>query len=218
MVSHILSEQTFKSSEQIHKMNEERQMTQLEMGKLAMDLGLPERFFVTRDKGEQAFEKLGEALHAVPEESSLILQFPPNQVMDVSFTDETIIRLGQEIIKGTYGRRRLLLEGLTQDSIDNIDAAIRMQRLKLAFLAIPREGSWQVIGHLEDSLREVLDMLAERPTLTAPELATERDIALNSANNRLKRLYDQHLIQRQHEVSEKGLIYIYQFWQWEESN
>ncbi len=60
-------------------------------------------------------------------------------------------------------------------------------------------------------------MLAKRASLTAPELAAERDIALNSANNRLKRLYDQHLIQREHEVSEKGLIYIYQFWQWEES-
>lgn len=192
-------------------------MTQFEMGKLATDLGLPDRFFVTRDKGELAFEKLAEALHAVPEESSLILQFPPNQVMDVSFTDETIIRLGQEIVKGQYGRRRLLLEGLTQDSIDNINAAIRLQRLKLAFLAIMSEEQWQVVGHLEDSLQEVLEMLAKRASLTAPELAAERDIALNSANNRLKRLYDQHLIQREHEVSEKGLIYIYQFWQWEES-
>lgn len=199
-------------------MNERWQMTQFEMGKLAIDLGLPERFFVTRDKGEQAFKKLVEALHAVPEESSLILQFPPNQVMDVSFTDETIILLGQEIIKGKYGRRRLLLEGLTQDSIDNINAAIRLQRLKLAFLTIASEGQWQVVGHLEDSLQEVLEMLATRSSLTAPELAAERNIALNSANNRLKRLYDQHLIQRQHEVSEKGLIYIYQFWQWEESN
>ncbi len=77
-------------------------MTQFDMSQLAIDLGLPPRFFVTRDKGEQAFEKLVEALHAVPEESSLILQFPPDQVMDVSFTDETIILLGQEIIKGKY--------------------------------------------------------------------------------------------------------------------
>ncbi|HRQ41844.1 MAG TPA: hypothetical protein PLD25_28305 [Chloroflexota bacterium] len=192
-------------------------MTRLEMDNLAADLELPPRFFVTRDKGEQAFVRLSEALQAVPEEGSLILQFPASQVMDVSFADETIIRLGQEIVDSKYGRRRLLLAGLTQDSIDNINAAIRLQRLKLAFLAITPGGQWEVVGHLEDNLHETLAMVAQRPTLTAPELAEELDLALNSANNRLKRLYDQRLIRREYEVSEKGLLYIYYFWQWEET-
>ncbi|MBX3057642.1 MAG: winged helix-turn-helix transcriptional regulator, partial [Anaerolineae bacterium] len=115
------------------------------------------------------------------------------------------------------GRRRLLLAGLTQDSIDNINAAIRLQRLKLAFLAISPGGQWQVVGHLEDNLQETLTMVAQRPSLTAPELAEELDLALNSANNRLKRLYDLHIIRREYEVSEKGLLYIYYFWQWEEA-
>ncbi len=192
-------------------------MTQFDMSQLATELELPPRFFVTRDKGELAFTRLAEALQAVPEEGSLILQFPPGQVMDVSFADETIIRLGQAIVAGQYGRRRLLLEGLTQDSIDNINAAIRLQRLKLAFLAIAPEGQWEVVGHLEDSLREALEMLAKRPSLTAPELAEEKGLALNSANNRLKRLFDQRLIRREYEISEKGLIYIYHFWHWEEA-
>lgn len=191
-------------------------MTQLEMNKLTVDLGLPARFFVTRDKGEQAFARLTAALQTVPEEGSLILQFPANQVMDVSFADETIIRLGQAIVDDKYGRRRLLLAGLTQDSIDNINAAIRLQRLKLAFLTIAPGGQWDVVGHLEENLKETLTMVAQRPSLTAPELAEELDLALNSANNRLKRLYDQRLIRREYEVSEKGLLYIYYFWQWEE--
>ena len=192
-------------------------MTQFEMNRLTEIMGLPPRFFVTRDKGELAFTVVEEALQAISEESSLILQFPPNQVMDVSFADETIIRLGQAIVAGTYGRRRLLLEGLTTDSIDNINAAIRYQKLKLAFLGIMPDGQWQVVGHLEESLQEVLEMLAKRPSLTAPELAEELSLALNSANNRLKRLYDQYLIRREYEVSEKGLIYIYYFWHWEET-
>ncbi len=192
-------------------------MTQFEMNQLTVDLGLPNRFFVTRDKGEIAFIKLVEQLQALPEEESLILQFPPNQIMDVSFADETVIRLGQAIVNGEYGRRRLLLAQLTQDSIDNINAAIRLQRLKLAFLAIGTGGQWELVGHLEESLQVVLTMLSKRQSLTAPELAEELDLALNSANNRLKRLFDQHLIQRKYEVSEKGLIYIYRFWYWEEA-
>lgn len=189
----------------------------IEMDKIATELELPPRFFVTRDKGEQAFVRLASALQAVPEEGSLILQFPAGQVMDVSFADEAVIQLGQGIVDGKYGRRRLLLAGLTQDSIDNINAAIRLQRLKLAFLAISPGGQWQVVGHLEDNLQETLTMVAQRPSLTAPELAEELDLALNSANNRLKRLYDLHLIRREYEVSEKGLLYIYYFWQWEEA-
>ena len=189
----------------------------VEMDKLATELELPSRFFVTREKGEQAFPRLTAALSEVPEEGSLILQFPAGQVMDVSFADEAVIQLGQAIVDGKYGRRRLLLAGLTQDSIDNINAAIRLQRLKLAFLSIAPEEQWQIVGHLEDSLHETLTMVAQRPSLTAPELAEELDLALNSANNRLKRLYDLHLIRREYEVSEKGLLYIYYFWQWEET-
>lgn len=192
-------------------------MIQFEMSQLAIELGLPTRFFVTREKGELGLATLVEELQAVPEGGSLILQFPPNQIMDVSFTDETIIQLGQAIIDGKHGRRRLLLEGLTQDSIDNINAAIRLQRLRLAFLMITPERQWEVVGHLEDSLQEVLEMLGKRPSLTAPELADELNLALNSANNRLKRLYDLYLIRREYEVSEKGLIYIYYFWYWEKA-
>lgn len=191
-------------------------MNKFDMAQLAAELELPPHFFVTRDRGELAFERLTATLQAVPEEGSLILQFPPSQVMDVSFVDETIIRLGQEIVAGKHGNRRLLLQGLTQDSKDNIDAAIRLQRLKIAFLAISSDKTWEIVGHLEDSLREVLDMLAQRPSLTAPELAEEKELALNSANNRLKRLFDLHLIRREYEVSEKGLIYYYHFWYWEE--
>lgn len=191
-------------------------MNKFDMAQLAAELELPPHFFVTRDRGELAFERLTATLQAVPEEGSLILQFPPSQVMDVSFVDETIIRLGQEIVAGKHGNRRLLLQGLTQDSKDNIDAAIRLQRLKIAFLAISSDKNWEIVGHLEDSLREVLDMLAQRPSLTAPELAEEKELALNSANNRLKRLFDLHLIRREYEVSEKGLIYYYHFWYWEE--
>lgn len=120
------------------------------------------------------------------------------------------------LVNGQFGHRRLLLEGLTQDSVDNINAAIRLQRLKIAFLAIEPGGRWTVVGHLEDSLREVLEMLAKRSSITSSELAEELDLSLSSANNRLKRLYDQHLIQREYEVSETGLIYIYYFWGWEE--
>ena len=78
-------------------------------------------------------------------------------------------------------------------------------------------GAWQCIGHLEPSLNETLEIIAQRGHLTAPELADLKKLIVNSASNRLKRLYDQRLVRREHEVSEKGLQYIYYFWQWAEN-
>ncbi len=175
-----------------------------------------ERFFLTRENGEPAYLLLEAFLQETSEGQPMILVFPPNQIMDSSFADETVVRLGEKIIAGEFGERCIILEGLTDDSITNIDAAISLRRLKLAFLAVEPTGAWQCIGQLEPSLRETLDIVAKQGRLTAPELSNLKKLAVNSASNRLKRLYDQRLIRREHEVSEKGLQYIYYFWQWTE--
>jgi DNA-binding transcriptional ArsR family regulator len=164
-----------------------------------------------RSKGEKAYPILEAQLRCIPENEALVLCFPDEQLMDVSFADETIIRLGEEIAANKFDQRRLLLKGLTPDTLINIDRAIRGQKLRLAFIHITPSGQWEIIGHLEPSLQEVLELLAKRERLTAPELAQVLDLAHNTANNRLKRLFDQGLIQREYEVSEKGLLYYYHF-------
>ena len=187
-----------------------------DMSLLGSELGLTERFFLTRENGEQAYPLLEARLHEVSEGQPLVLVFPLGQLMDSSFADETVVRLGEEITAGKFGERCILLEDLTADSIDNISAAISLRRLKLAFLAVGPSGAWQLIGQLEPSLQETLEIVAKRSRLTAPKLADLKKLAINSASNRLKRLYDQRLVRREHEISEKGLQYIYYFWRWTE--
>ena len=185
-----------------------------EMAALCFELGLPESFFFTREKGEQAYELLEAYLQETPEGQPALLAFPPDQLMDASFADESIIRLGEEIVDGGLGQRCILLQGLTDDSVKNIEAVISLRHLKLAFLAVEPSGAWKCIGQLEPSLKETLEIAADRGRLTAPELAKLTNLAINSASNRLKRLYDQRLVRREYEVSEKGLQYIYHFWEW----
>jgi len=184
------------------------------MAQLSIEIDGSARYFVTREKGELAYGRIRERLVALPEGHALVLDFPEDQLMDVSFADETIIRLGQEILAAKFGQRCLLLKGLSADSVKNIEAALRLQRLKLAFLHIGQDRSWQIVGPLERSLKETLQIVDQHAHITAPELATMLDLAVNTASNRLKRLSDQHLIRREFEVSEKGLQYIYYFWQW----
>jgi DNA-binding transcriptional ArsR family regulator len=186
------------------------------MAELGAVLSLPDGLFILRDKGEETYPHLKAALEETPEGQPLVLVFPADQLVDASFADESIVRLGQELVGGEFGQRCLLLEGVTEDSVHNIKAAIELQKLKLAFLAVEPSGEWRTIGRLEPSLRQVLEILARRDRLTTVELADLLDLAVNTASNRLKRLYDQHLVRREHEISETGLQYIYYFWQWTE--
>jgi hypothetical protein len=184
------------------------------MEQLATEVGLSSRYFLTREKGEQAYPLIKSQLEALPEGQALLLAFPADQVMDVSFVDETLVRLMRELIENAYGQRTILLGGLTEDSIQNIEAALHLQKLKINFWAVQPDGDWRCIGPLESKLQETLELVARRGHVTAPQLAKWRKIAINTASNRLKRLYDKRLLRREYEISQKGLQYIYSFWTW----
>lgn len=208
MISLNFSEYTNLKSETI--------MQQLSMLVLGNNAGLPPGYLLTRAKGERVYELVKTNLLSLPEGGSLHLDFAEVYAMDVSFVDEAIIRLAKEIVDDHYGQRRLVLLHLSQDATDNLNAAIALQNLTLALFSIQTDGGWQLVGHLEKSLQQVLTMIMARDQITSPQLAAELELALNAANNRLKRLYDQRLIQRRYEVTDKGLLYIYYVWPWEE--
>lgn len=191
-------------------------MQTYDMARLGAEIKLPEQLFLTREKGEQAYRLLKNRLEQVSEDQGLLLIFPEGQLVDASFANETIIRLGEELLNSQLENIALVLHGLTEDSIKNIEAMIGFRRLKLAFLAVESTAAWKCIGQLDPALKEVLCLLAKHDHLTAPQLAELLNLALNTASTRLKRLYDRRLIWREHESLNKGLQYHYHFWQWTE--
>ncbi len=185
-----------------------------ELTQLATDIGLTSsRLFLTRPNGEKAYEVLKKRLLEVPDGEALVLVFPATQLVDGSFADETVVQLGLEILSGDFGERCMLLEGLTRDSIKNINAVISLRKHKLPLLSFERTGEWQVLGRLEEHLLETLKLVAEHGHLTAAELMPILSLAVNTASTRLKRLHNLRLVRREYEVSERGLQYIYYFWQ-----
>lgn len=185
-----------------------------EMTGLARRIGIKQKYFVTREMGERAYELMKEELQATPDGQPLVLVFPSQQLVDSSFADESVIRLGDEIRKGEHGERGLLLEGLMADSIKNFNGVISLRGIKLPLLAVERTGQWQVLGSLEDSLVETLNLVYQQGWLTASGLMAQLDLAVNTASTRLKRLHNLHLVRRESEVSERGLQYLYYFWEW----
>jgi hypothetical protein len=185
-----------------------------DMKRLARQIGIKGQNFLTRDMGERAYELLKEELQATPEGQPVVLVFPPEQLVDSSFADESAVRLGEEILKGTFGERCILLEGLTDDSIKNFEGVLRLRGIKLPILSVDAKGRWKVLGSLEDNLIETLNILYRQRRLTASDLVSQLGLAVNTASTRLKRLHNLHLLRRESEVSERGLQYIYYFWEW----
>lgn len=184
------------------------------MTRLAQQIGIKGGNFLTRDMGEKAYELINEQLRVTPEGQPLVLVFSQAQLVDSSFADESAVRLGEEILKGEYGERSILLEGLTPDSIKNFRAVLSLRGIKLPLLGVQPTGAWQVLGNLEDSLLETLKLVHRHQRLTASDLVSQLGMAVNTASTRLKRLHNLHLVRREYEVSERGLQYIYFFWQW----
>jgi len=174
---------------------------------------------ITREKGQKVYVALVKYIQiSDPTNYPIRIIFPENQLMDVSFADEVVIRLQEELDKGTFGEGQgIILYRLGEDSIENLTAAVKLQKLKIAFLVVNQTGEWDCIGQLEQNLRETLDLLFKQGHLTAPDLVRQLGLAVNTASTRLKRLYDMHLIRRDYEITENGLQYIYMFWPLEES-
>lgn len=188
-------------------------MIEINIKNICQELNLDHHILVTRQIGGQVYEHIIKQFQTeASNPQAVILIFPPDQLVDPSFADETILRLQREFIDAEGGSNTIIVQGLTNDSIHNLNAAIKYQNLKLPLLSLSSDRQWNVIGQLEQSLRETLDLVFKNSRLTAPELAKLLNLAINTASNRLKRLYDLRLVRRDYEITENGLQYIYHFW------
>lgn len=195
-------------------------MLDINLGTICSEVGIGNSaLLITREKGQKVYIELVKHIQASdPANCPIRIIFPENQLMDVSFADEVVIRIQEGLNKDAFGEGQgIILYGLGDDSIENLTAAVKLQKLKIAFMVIKQTGQWDCIGQLEQNLRETLDLLFKQGQLTAPDLARQLGLAVNTASTRLKRLYDMHLIRRDFEITENGLQYIYMFWPLEES-
>jgi hypothetical protein len=179
------------------------------LDELRKDLGAKNADLITRDLGRKAFSKLEEKLEALPEPSTLVLDAKGIYLIDSSFFDEAILTLFIKLTEGEYGQRYLLLINSSDDSLFNIESAIKRRNLKGAFPMKKVDGTWHFFGALEPNLKEALDRLVKKGNLTARDLASYFDIGISNASNRLRRLYELHLARRTEENTEAGLSHRY---------
>lgn len=179
-----------------------------ELFNLISDLAAPD--LVTRELGLQAYDVLRRALIEIHEGEILTLRFEGVRVMDSSFAGASVLRLVQELVDGEFGDRYIILMGATPSTEENVHLTIVGHGLKLGLQAADGEEEPRLLGQIEPNLQETLVLVNKRRVLTARELADMKgDMAINTASNRLKKLFDLRLIRRVEEVTMTGRQHVY---------
>ena len=172
------------------------------------DLRAPD--LATRELGLQAYPVLCNVLSEITTGGVLALDFTAVRVMDSSFAGGSVIRLLRELVEDKHGDKYIILTHTTDSTEYNLNMTIRGHGLKLGLQVIDPSGQYRLIGQIEPNLDDTLALVNKRQTLTARDLADlQPGMAINTASNRLKKLFDLRLIQRMEETTETGRQHVY---------
>lgn len=101
-----------------------------------------------------------------------------------------------------------ILRNLNEDALYTVSSALsHRNRLSNDSMVILHycDGGYRLIGdRVEKNVRAVFDLMATGSRITARMVADRFGVELNSAGNRLKKIYDAHLAQRIEQSIENG--------------
>jgi DNA/RNA-binding domain of Phe-tRNA-synthetase-like protein len=175
---------------------------------LREELGNGSKDLVTRPSGQAIRERIERDIEKEPEGSVTALDFSKIGVIDYSCADEVIAKLVSRLLSNEYGDRYLVLTGLNENQLENIEVAL--ERKDLAVLAETRDGARTVLGNLNNYLKDTFDVIAKKKKVTSKDLADARKLEANTSGTRLLNLHKKRLVRRVEEVRTDGKIWVYE--------
>jgi Predicted transcriptional regulator len=158
-------------------------------------------FLVTREEGTFIRDFIIQYLKQIPENSCLFLDFKGVKFIDLSGADEIVAILASRIKSKEFGRRYVCLINTTEQHIYNIDKALKDKKLSVV---VYEKGTFYPIGDINTYLRGTFDFVSKRKRATAREMADELGIPINTASTRLLNLFNEGLVIREEDVTDKG--------------
>ncbi len=150
-------------------------------------------------------------LNALPSDSYFVFDFLGISLCDLSFADELLIETKLYLIN----RKNLIIytQNLNQVIKENIEGAIarreQKENIKINLL-IMENGKYSKIGsRLEKSLEDTFLYISEKKTASARDVAEKYKLEINSASNRLKKLFDSGLLLRKEVIDINGRQHVY---------
>lgn len=177
--------------------------------KIASSLGL-EKILTFRPLGKKAKEMILKEIDLLNPGDSLNIDFNNIELSDVSFVDEMIIEVQ------LYTKRKdniiIFISNVKLGIFENLEAALALkeQKNRVKIQVLNRlESGYSFVGALEQNLQATFKMLTQRKYISAREIAETYGLEINSASNRLKKLYDAGLVLRKEIIDENGRQHIY---------
>jgi DNA-binding MarR family transcriptional regulator len=194
------------------------EMIVLKLYECAAAIGLNSKILTYRPDGK----KLQSCMLKICSNENIInsvnLDFTEIEVCDVSFIDEIIFEFSATLRKKSAGTI-IYLSNLDEYVYDSLRAAQLLkedklskklnEKVRLPLLYFRKSRGFEIIGEMEAVLMETFAMLDSKGKISARDIALKKGIAINSASNRLKKLFDYGLIQRETITDTSGVYYQY---------
>lgn len=165
---------------------------------------------VSRRVGEILRQRVEETLVQSPEITIAYLNFSRVGIIDFSCADEVVAKLVSRLVGGEYGDRYIVLRDLSEGQRENIEVALERKRLAALGKHSTAAEGWELLGILNNYLRETLDFVMKQGEVTARQMAEVLHLKLNTSGTRLLNLYNARLVVREERsVSPTGRQFVY---------
>lgn len=178
----------------------------IDVASLSKLVGLNDGVLVLRPTARKMYELSKEEAGECISDDVVICDLQKIYDCSSSFVDEFVLRWQREI----NGVRNavLILINMDDDVLYTVEAALnqrnRISNETLSLLSYSN-GRYTVLGNkLEKNALQVFDLVADGKHITAREIADRFGLELNSAGNRLKKLYDAHVVIRTEQSVDVG--------------
>ncbi len=187
------------------------QKKEIPVASLAVEVGLSDGILVLRPKAAEMLDLSKKTIGSVLYGDILVCNFAGIVDCSSSFVDEFVV--GWQRIVSQAENAMLILINFNPDVRYTIEAALnqrnRISHENLCLIA-QTDDQYEVLGRkIEKNVLQVFDLLANGSHVTARLIADRFGIELNSAGNRLKKLFDAHMALRSEQSVDAGGKYEY---------
>lgn len=179
---------------------------------LAEKVGIEQKGTLSfRPFGQKIRSLIESKIDSMPSGSVIYLDFSNIRFSDSSCADEVVLQV-QLFLRNKASNIILCVSNINESIKDELTYAIAYQEKsigRIPFLYRLEDGSVRYLGEIEDTLDETFQLLQKRKSLTTRDIMEAFNLAVNSASNRLKKLWDYGLVLREELIDHTGKLHVY---------
>lgn len=180
----------------------------ISMKELAQKVGLENELFY-RPNAAKMYAELSSQIQYIQGGTLLDCSFESIEGCDASFADEFVIQLQKDISK--FNNVVMRLSNCNDAVLENLRGALlirnEMNQTKINILYY--DTAYKFLVKQEPNLQAAFDYVQKYHEVSAREIAEHFGLEINSASNRLKKLYDSNKLFRREFKDEKGRQHLY---------